>query len=95
MTGPRRHRRHHRARRPDPGHITGGHLTAPHVGIAGCSADDINYGLLPPLEGRSTAPTASACRTRRGRAKKRLVGRTRVADLDAWRAGATALEAAH
>ena len=66
-------------------HITGGHL-----GLSGGSFQpmNINYGLLPPMEG----PTHSADGKRlkppeRGRAKKRLMSIRALADFDAWLAG--------
>ena len=66
-------------------HITGGHL-----GLTGGSFQpmNINYGLLPPMEG----PTHSADGKRlkppeRGRAKKRLMSIRALADFDAWLGG--------
>ena len=66
-------------------HITGGHL-----GLSGGSFQpmNINYGLLPPMEG----PTHSADGKRlkppeRGRAKKRLMSIRALADFDAWLSG--------
>ena len=72
-------------------HITGGHL-----GLSGGSFQpmNINYGLLPPMEG----PTHSADGKRlkppeRGRAKKRLMSIRALADFDAWLAGSVSAAA--
>jgi methylenetetrahydrofolate--tRNA-(uracil-5-)-methyltransferase len=73
-------------------HITGGHLDA---GAGSFQPMNINYGLLPPM----APPKRDAEGNRLGnkaktQAKKRMVGERALADLDAWRAGAPALEAA-
>src|SRR4051812_3452639 len=74
------------------GHITGGHIDA---GKGSFQPMNINYGLLPPLEGpRHGADGKRLPHKERGRAKKRLVGERALADLDAWIAGAPVLEAA-
>src|SRR3954469_6304892 len=74
------------------GHITGGHLDA---GKGSFQPMNINYGLLPPLEGpKHGADGKRLPHKERGRAKKRLMGERALADLDAWIAGADALEAA-
>ena len=55
---------------------------------------NINYGLLPPLEGpRHGADGKRLPHKERGRAKKRLMGERALADLDGWLAGKV-LEAA-
>ena len=74
------------------GHITGGHLDA---GPGSFQPMNVNYGLLPPIEGpRHGADGKRLPHKERGRAKKRLVGKRALADLDAWLAGKPALEAA-
>ncbi|HXA40631.1 MAG TPA: methylenetetrahydrofolate--tRNA-(uracil(54)-C(5))-methyltransferase (FADH(2)-oxidizing) TrmFO [Phenylobacterium sp.] len=73
------------------GHITGGHLDA---GAGSFQPMNINYGLLPPLEGPKHGPDGKRLpHKERGRAKKRLMGERALADLDAWIAGAPALAA--
>jgi len=73
------------------GHITGGHLDA---GKGSFQPMNINYGLLPPLEGpRHGADGKRLPHKERGRAKKRLMGERALADLDGWLAGKV-LEAA-
>jgi methylenetetrahydrofolate--tRNA-(uracil-5-)-methyltransferase len=74
------------------GHITGGHLDA---GNGSFQPMNINYGLLPPLEGPKHGEDGKRLpHKERGRAKKRLMGERALADLDAWVAGAPALAAA-
>jgi methylenetetrahydrofolate--tRNA-(uracil-5-)-methyltransferase len=73
------------------GHITGGHLDA---GKGSFQPMNINYGLLPPIEGpRHGADGKRLPHKERGRAKKRLMGERALADLDAWISGAPALAA--
>jgi methylenetetrahydrofolate--tRNA-(uracil-5-)-methyltransferase len=72
------------------GHITGGHLDG---GKGSFQPMNINYGLMPPLEGPRHGPDGRRLPPKeRGRAKKRLVGERALADLDAW-TGAAALAA--
>jgi methylenetetrahydrofolate--tRNA-(uracil-5-)-methyltransferase len=74
------------------GHITGGHLES---GAGSFQPMNINYGLLPPLEPPKRAEDGRRLGAKeRGRAKKRLLGERALADLEQWRAGACALEAA-
>ena len=84
-------------------HITGGHLAAEDdAGTArGPSFQpmNINYGLLPPLDGPEDGPGHDAEGRRlkgkeRGRAKKRLVSLRALADLDRWLAAGQAAPAA-
>jgi methylenetetrahydrofolate--tRNA-(uracil-5-)-methyltransferase len=73
------------------GHITGGHLDG---GKGSFQPMNINYGLLPPLEGpRHDADGKRLPHKERGRAKKRLMGERALAHLVAW-AGGKVLEAA-
>lgn len=73
-------------------HITGGHLEG---GAGSFQPMNINYGLLPPLETpKKDAEGKRLPNKERGRAKKRLMGERALADLEAWTAGAPALEAA-
>ena len=70
------------------GHITGGHLTG-HKGSF--QPMNINYGLMPPLEGApALAGGRKAVRGERARAKKRAIGARALADLAAWSQGALA-----
>ena len=74
------------------GHITGGHLEG---GKGSFQPMNINYGLLPPME----PPKRDAEGNRLGskdktRLKKRMMGERALADLEAWVAGAPALEPA-
>jgi methylenetetrahydrofolate--tRNA-(uracil-5-)-methyltransferase len=74
------------------GHITGGHLDA---GARSFQPMNINYGLLPPLDPPKRAEDGRRLGAKeRGRAKKRLLGERALADLEQWRAGTSALEAA-
>jgi methylenetetrahydrofolate--tRNA-(uracil-5-)-methyltransferase len=74
------------------GHITGGHLDA---GAGSFQPMNINYGLLPPIEPLGhDAEGKRLPHKERGRAKKRLMGERALRDLDAWIAGAPAMEAA-
>jgi methylenetetrahydrofolate--tRNA-(uracil-5-)-methyltransferase len=71
------------------GHITGGCLDG---GPRGFQPMNINYGLLPPLEGpRRDADGRPFRRGERGRARKRAMSLRALADLEAW---ATATDAA-
>jgi len=73
------------------GHITGGHLDG---GKGSFQPMNINYGLLPPLEGPKHGEDGKRLpHKERGRAKKRLMGERALADLDAWVAGPPALAA--
>lgn len=73
-------------------HITGGHLEG---GAGSFQPMNINYGLLPPLEApKKDAEGKRLPNKERGRAKKRLMGERALADLEAWAAGAPALQAA-
>ena len=64
------------------GHITGGHLA---VGPRDFQPMNINYGLLPPLEGpRRDADGRSFRRGERGRARKRAMSLRALADLETW-----------
>ncbi|HZZ32689.1 MAG TPA: methylenetetrahydrofolate--tRNA-(uracil(54)-C(5))-methyltransferase (FADH(2)-oxidizing) TrmFO, partial [Phenylobacterium sp.] len=73
------------------GHITGGHLDG---GAGSFQPMNINYGLLPPLEGPKHGVDGKRLpHKERGRAKKRLLGERALADLDAWITGAPALAA--
>jgi methylenetetrahydrofolate--tRNA-(uracil-5-)-methyltransferase len=72
-------------------HITGGHLDG---GAGSFQPMNINYGLLPPLEGPMHGADGKRLpHKERGRAKKRLMGERALADLDAWIGGAPALAA--
>ena len=78
------------------GHITGGHLDAgAEAGKVGSFQPmNINYGLLPPLEGpKHGADGKRLPHKERGRAKKRLMGERALAELDSWMAGVPALAA--
>ena len=78
------------------GHITGGHLDAgPQPGGGGSFQPmNINYGLLPPLEGPRHGDDGKRLpHKERGRAKKRLMGERALADLEAWVGGAAAVAA--
>ena len=73
------------------GHITGGHL---EHGPGSFQPMNINYGLLPPLEGpRHGADGKRLPHKERGRAKKRLMGERALANLEAWISDGTALAA--
>ena len=64
------------------GHITGGHLEA---GKGSFQPMNINYGLIPPLEGpKHGADGKRLPHKERGRAKKKLMGERALADLAAW-----------
>ncbi|CAN7243663.1 methylenetetrahydrofolate--tRNA-(uracil(54)-C(5))-methyltransferase (FADH(2)-oxidizing) TrmFO [Phenylobacterium sp. LjRoot225] len=75
------------------GHITGGHLDA---GARSFQPMNINYGLMPPIDDlpKRADDGRRLGSKEKGRTKKRLVGERALADLDAWRAGAPALEPA-
>jgi len=61
-------------------HITGGHLTG-----GSFQPMNINYGLLPPIEGPTHTGDGKKLKPpERGRAKKRLMSLRALADLDAW-----------
>ena len=69
-------------------HITGGHLDG-----GGFQPMNINYGLLPPMEGPRRAEDGRRLSPpERGRAKKRLMSQRALADLAGW-LGETALAA--
>jgi len=79
------------------GHITGGHLEvgSQNGGAGSFQPMNINYGLLPPLEGpKHGADGKRLAHKERGRAKKRLVGERALADLETWVVGERALEPA-
>jgi len=79
------------------GHITGGHLEvgSQNGGAGSFQPMNINYGLLPPLEGpKHGAEGKRLPHKERGRAKKRLVGERALADLETWVVGERALEPA-
>ena len=60
------------------------HVTGGHVGGA-FQPMNINYGLLPPLEGPKRREDGSKIPSHeRGRAKKRVMSQRALADLDAW-----------
>ena len=64
------------------GHITGGHIDG---GKGSFQPMNINYGLLPPIEGpRHGEDGKRLPHKERGRAKKRLVGERALADLEGW-----------
>jgi methylenetetrahydrofolate--tRNA-(uracil-5-)-methyltransferase len=74
------------------GHITGGHLDA---GSGSFQPMNINYGLMPPIEPPKRAEDGRRLGSKeKGRAKKRLMGERALADLEAWRSPAAALEPA-
>ena len=61
-------------------HITGGHLEG-----GSFQPMNINYGLLPPMEGpRKDDAGKKLSPPERGRAKKRLMSLRAIADLEAW-----------
>ncbi len=61
-------------------HITGGHLEG-----GSFQPMNINYGLLPPMEGpRKDEAGKKLSPPERGRAKKRLMSLRALADLEAW-----------
>ena len=64
-------------------HITGGHLEG-----GAFQPMNINYGLLPPMEGpRKDEAGKKLSPPERGRAKKRLMSLRAVADLEGWLGG--------
>ncbi|HEY3950609.1 methylenetetrahydrofolate--tRNA-(uracil(54)-C(5))-methyltransferase (FADH(2)-oxidizing) TrmFO [Phenylobacterium sp.] len=64
------------------GHITGGHLDG---GKGSFQPMNINYGLLPPLEGPKHGANGKRLpHKERGRARKRLMGERALADLEGW-----------
>jgi methylenetetrahydrofolate--tRNA-(uracil-5-)-methyltransferase len=64
------------------GHITGGHIEGEKGSF---QPMNINYGLLPPLEGPKKAEDGTKLSpTERGRAKKRLMSIRAMADLEGW-----------
>ncbi|OYX32483.1 MAG: methylenetetrahydrofolate--tRNA-(uracil(54)-C(5))-methyltransferase (FADH(2)-oxidizing) TrmFO [Caulobacterales bacterium 32-69-10] len=64
------------------GHITGGHLEG---GSGSFQPMNINYGLLPPLEGPKRSEDGKKLNpTDRGRAKKRLMSERAMTDLEGW-----------
>jgi methylenetetrahydrofolate--tRNA-(uracil-5-)-methyltransferase len=75
------------------GHITGGHLEG---GKGSFQPMNINYGLLPPLEGDVVKRREDGSRIgakERGRSKKLAVGERALADLDRWASGDRAIAA--
>jgi methylenetetrahydrofolate--tRNA-(uracil-5-)-methyltransferase len=68
------------------GHITGGHLDGgPKNGPGSFQPMNINYGLLPPLEGpRRAEDGRKLSPTERGRAKKRVMSVRALEELDRW-----------
>lgn len=76
-------------------HITGGHLTVIDAGPASFQPMNVNFGLFPPIE----APKLDADGRRlkgveKSAAKKRLMSKRALDDLDAWIAGSHSLAAA-
>ena len=71
------------------GHITGGHLDA---GKGSFQPMNINYGLLPPMEGvtKRDEDGRRLGAKEKSRNKKRAVGERALADLAAWKAKAPA-----
>ena len=64
------------------GHITGGHMVA---GARSFQPMNINYGLLPPMEGpRRSDDGKPFARGERGRARKRAMSLRALRDLEAW-----------
>ena len=64
-------------------HITGGHLEG-----GSFQPMNINYGLLPPMDGpRKDEAGKKLSPPERGRAKKRLMSLRAIADLEAWLVG--------
>ena len=63
-------------------HVTGGHLAdAKHS----FQPMNINYGLLPPIEGPTRDEAGKKLKPpERGRAKKRLMSQRAIADIEAW-----------
>jgi methylenetetrahydrofolate--tRNA-(uracil-5-)-methyltransferase len=73
------------------GHITGGHLDA---GKGSFQPMNINYGLMPTVDAVKRAEDGRRLGAKeKSRNKKRAVGERALADLETWRAGATALAA--
>ncbi|HTK36424.1 MAG TPA: methylenetetrahydrofolate--tRNA-(uracil(54)-C(5))-methyltransferase (FADH(2)-oxidizing) TrmFO [Caulobacteraceae bacterium] len=63
-------------------HITGGHIEG---GKGSFQPMNINYGLLPPLEGpRKSEDGRKLSPTERGRAKKRMMSVRALEELDGW-----------
>jgi methylenetetrahydrofolate--tRNA-(uracil-5-)-methyltransferase len=67
-------------------HVTGGHLEGGEVGGArSFQPMNINYGLLPPMETpKRDEHGARIPMKERGRAKKRLMSRRAINDLEHW-----------
>jgi methylenetetrahydrofolate--tRNA-(uracil-5-)-methyltransferase len=68
-------------------HITGGHLAdgGESGGPRSFQPMNINYGLLPPLEGPTTGPDGKRLKGKeRGVEKKRVMSRRALADIDLW-----------
>jgi len=73
-------------------HVTGGHIEG---GKGSFQPMNINYGLLPPMEGPKRGEDGRRLSpTERGRGKKRAMSVRALADLDAWLAGEAALAGA-
>ena len=67
------------------GHITAGHIEGEKGSF---QPMNINYGLLPPLEGPKKAEDGRKLSpTERGRAKKRIMSLRALADLESWLQG--------
>ncbi len=72
-------------------HITGGHIEGTKASF---QPMNVNYGLLPPLEGpKRAADGRRLSMVDKGRAKKRLMSARALADLDAWLGAACAMAA--
>ncbi len=66
-------------------HITGGHLAAETDGARSFQPMNINFGLFPPLPSPSHDAAGNRIKGKeRGAAKKRLLSRRALADLDDW-----------
>jgi methylenetetrahydrofolate--tRNA-(uracil-5-)-methyltransferase len=72
-------------------HITGGHLETIDAGPASYQPMNVNFGLFPPLG--HAAPVGNDGQRLRGTAKaiakRHALTARALADLDAWRAGAS------
>ncbi|MGE3066836.1 MAG: methylenetetrahydrofolate--tRNA-(uracil(54)-C(5))-methyltransferase (FADH(2)-oxidizing) TrmFO [Hyphomicrobiaceae bacterium] len=75
-------------------HITGGHLSAEEGGARSFQPMNVNFGLFPPMEAPERDEAGTRIRGKeKGVARKRVMARRALADLDAWLA-ATRLDAA-
>jgi methylenetetrahydrofolate--tRNA-(uracil-5-)-methyltransferase len=69
------------------------HVTGGHVGGA-FQPMNINYGLLPPMDGPKRREDGSKIPSHeRGRAKKRVMSHRAIADLETWLGGGARLAA--